>query len=124
MTEEGEEIDFYYIEERLWFQIHAIFRDASKLFQVSSDPDRVTVTVGYLPRQGALSRAMGQRITLQNPKVLVMSYSSTVSELVRRAVEALGFVSSGETSNSIAKDYELRWYIPSRQAVDSDVNPL
>jgi len=120
----GEEIDFYFIEERLWFQVHAIFRDASKLFKLSSTPENVTVTIGYLPRHVSLSHAMRRRTALQNPKVLAMSYSSRVSELMLRAVEVLGFVSSGETANSVAKDYELRWYIPSRQIVDSDVNPM
>ena len=121
---DGEEIDFYFIEERLWFQVHAIFRDASKLFKLSSTPENVTVTIGYLPRHVSLSHAMRRRTALQNPKVLAMSYSSRVSELMLRAVEVLGFVSSGETANSVAKDYELRWYIPSRQIVDSDVNPM
>jgi hypothetical protein len=120
----GEEIDFYYIEERLWLQIHAIFRDSSKLFKLSSAPEHVTVTIGYLPRHVTLSDAMGRRTTLQNEKVLVLSYSSMVSELMARAVEALGFVSSGETANSVVKDYELRWYISSRQMVDSDANPM
>ena len=53
-----------------------------------------------------------------------MSYSSTVTELMARAVESLGFVSSGETANSVIKDYELRWYISPRQMVDSDANPM
>ena len=72
----------------------------------------------------ALSHAMERRTTLQNPKVLVMSYSSSVSELMARAVESLGFVSSGETAQSVVKDYELRWYVSSRQMVDSDANPM
>merc|ERR1712023_494293 len=41
-----------------------------------------------------------------------------------RAVDELGFVSSGGRTIDIQTDYELRWYIPSRQMVDSDVNPI
>jgi hypothetical protein len=122
-TADGEEIDFYYIEERLWLQVHAIFRDASKLFKLTSAPEHVNVTVGYLPRDVRLQRAMTRRTTLQNPKILVMSYSSKVSELMVHAVEALGLGTSGTSGNTI-KEYELRWYIAARQMVDSDKNPM
>jgi hypothetical protein len=109
----------------MWFQVHAIFRDASKLFKLTSAPEHVNVTVGYLPRDVRLQRAMTRRTTLQNPKILVMSYSSKVSELMVHAVEALGLgtIDSGTSGNTI-KEYELRWYIAARQMVDSDKNPM
>ena len=122
-------------------QVRAIFREPARLFQLTSVPENVNVTIGYLARDINLKDAMvatqrvvsvlpyifarpcplipvndgsqQRRTTLHEQKLLSVNYSSTVSELMSQAISALQLGSS-----TALAEYDLRWYVTSRQMVD------
>jgi|EP01047_Picozoa_sp_COSAG01_P008259 hypothetical protein len=77
----GEVIDFLDLEERLWWQVHSIFRNSAKLYSLTSCPDMLLVEVGHLlqPAGGQLERTVQLRVP----------YSSTVGQLIDQAARSL-----------------------------------
>lgn len=75
--------DFLDLEERLWWQVHSIFRNAAKLCALSSVPEILSVEVGYLKSVAASGAPLVRSITVS------LSYALTVAELVTRSVTDL-----------------------------------
>ena len=77
-------IDFLDLEERLWWQVHSIFRDTAKLSALTSCPETLTVEIGQLTSSEA-----GLGGQLEKTISLSVSTKLTIGELVDQAVAGL-----------------------------------
>ena len=75
--------DYFMVEEKLWWDLHSIFRDPAKLYALSTRPSSATVRALHCPLSHSFShtslKSPCAESTALSPLPLIFSYKSEKS---------------------------------------------